>query len=266
VLAEWRTPAQRLRWAFVLVPIVAFHVAATTFPYKVGVRYMLPTLPLMFLACGAVAARGAGGGRAGRIALAVLCLWVAAGTLRTWPYYLSYFNDLAGGPANGVFYLDDSNIDWGQDLYRLRDYLDAHPHGRLRQAVVAKIGLEQYGVDAGPIGLQDLVWPEPGVTYLVSAHYLQRPSFYPGNAAVRFHWLDRYRPVGRIGGSMFIYRFSIDRADAGRADVAYIDRARWYADAADALRAIVARSPDFTEARALLRRVEGEREQNSSVP
>jgi hypothetical protein len=259
VLARWRTPIERLRWAFILLPIAAFHLAGMAFPFKVGVRYMLPTLPFVFLACGAVAARVGRAGRGWRIAFAGLCLWYAAGTLRAWPNYLSYFNQLAGGVDGGVHYLDDSNIEWGQDLYRLRDYLDTHPPTTLHAAVVAKIGLEHYGIDAEWIGLRDLTWPEPGVTYVVGAHFLQRPSLYPGNPAVRFHWLDRYRPVDRIGGSLFVYRFSIDPADVGRADVEYIDRNRWFDDAAETLREIVARSPDFAEARQLLRRIETER-------
>jgi len=32
------------------------------------------------------------------------------------PHYLAYFNELAGGPANGFKELADSNLDWGQDL------------------------------------------------------------------------------------------------------------------------------------------------------
>jgi len=44
---------------------------------------------------------------------------------------LAYFNELAGGPHNGDAHLIDSNLDWGQDLVRLKrwvdEYPDAHP-------------------------------------------------------------------------------------------------------------------------------------------
>ena len=39
------------------------------------------------------------------------------------PHYLSYFNPIAGGPANGYRVLIDSNVDWGQDLLRLRRWM-----------------------------------------------------------------------------------------------------------------------------------------------
>jgi hypothetical protein len=44
-----------------------------------------------------------------------------------YPHSLSYFNELAGGPNNGHAHLLDSNIDWGQDLLFLRDWMNNHP-------------------------------------------------------------------------------------------------------------------------------------------
>ena len=42
------------------------------------------------------------------------------------PYQLAYFNRFAGGPAAGSRYLDDSNIDWGQDLPSLAAWQSEH--------------------------------------------------------------------------------------------------------------------------------------------
>jgi len=125
--------------------------------------------------------------------------------------------------------------------------------------VVAQIGAEYYGIDAEPIRLRDLVWPETGVTYVVGAQYLQRRSFYPGAPLARFQWLDRYRPVDRVGGSLFVFRLSTDPADDGRPGVSYVPRAAWYDDAQRQLDAIVTEAPAFGEARPLLARVHAER-------
>ena len=57
--------------------------------------------------------------QAPRVAAVALALWYAAGTLRDHPHHLAYFNEIAGGPANGYRHLVDSNLDWGQDLKRL---------------------------------------------------------------------------------------------------------------------------------------------------
>jgi hypothetical protein len=43
-----------------------------------------------------------------------------------YPDYLAYFNEFAGGPRNGYTCLVDSNLDWGQDLKKLKHWLDRH--------------------------------------------------------------------------------------------------------------------------------------------
>ena len=42
---------------------------------------------------------------------------------RIHPHYLAYFNELGGGPRNGVNNLVDSNLDWGQELKALSIWL-----------------------------------------------------------------------------------------------------------------------------------------------
>jgi hypothetical protein len=59
-------------------------------------------------------------------AAALSCLVVFAPFDPMWGRHLSYFNELAGGPTRGWKILSDSNIDWGQDLPRLHDWLAAH--------------------------------------------------------------------------------------------------------------------------------------------
>jgi hypothetical protein len=44
-----------------------------------------------------------------------------------YPHSLAYFNELVGGPENGANHLLNSNIDWGQDLYLLKKWVDEHP-------------------------------------------------------------------------------------------------------------------------------------------
>jgi hypothetical protein len=106
-------------------------------------------------------------------------------------------------------------------------------------------------VFGGPIGLRDLVWPRENVTYFVGTNHLTQES-YAGNAALRFHWLDRYRPVETIGWSIYAYRFSTDPADRDRRDVVFVPRERWYGEARAQLEAVLRQNPQFEEARRLL--------------
>ncbi|MBK9054196.1 MAG: hypothetical protein IPL78_25775 [Chloroflexi bacterium] len=50
------------------------------------------------------------------LSLGLISLWL-------YPSYLGYFNLLAGGPGNGYNILVDSNVDWGQDLLRLKGWM-----------------------------------------------------------------------------------------------------------------------------------------------
>jgi tetratricopeptide (TPR) repeat protein len=251
--------ATPLDWGFVLLPIAAFHAAGMWQRASIGVRHVLPAFPLLMLACGATARWVAAHGLRARLGLGALCLWLAAGTLRMWPHFLPYFNELAGGPTGGAFYLDDSNIEWGQAFYAVADYLEAHPGSPARMLAFEPIAPSRYGVRAAPMHLRDVVWPEPGVTYLVGASTLQRSSLFNDHPGVRFDWLRRYRPLERIGWSVYVFRFSTDPADSARADVIYVPRERWYADAVEALARVVARSPDFASAHDTLAAVYADR-------
>ncbi|HZE90054.1 MAG TPA: hypothetical protein VE404_10915, partial [Verrucomicrobiae bacterium] len=62
------------------------------------------------------------------------------------PGYLSYFNFLAGGPGGGWRYLLDSNIDWGQDLARLKRTMDAHGIDEVYLAYFGTADPASYGI------------------------------------------------------------------------------------------------------------------------
>lgn len=115
-----------------LQPIAAFlfiyACAAIASSINIGHRHLLPVYPFLFLiAAGAARFFRAGAPALPKTLVCLLLLLHAAGSLRAWPHYLSYFNLPAGGPAQGWRHLSDSNIDWGQDLVHLRRYLDRHP-------------------------------------------------------------------------------------------------------------------------------------------
>ena len=99
--------------------------------YQYGVRYILPAYPLLFVYASGIAtspllADPPAGRRAGAALVVALAFAFAAGSVRAHPHYLPYFNLLAGGPDRGIEWLDDSNVDWGQDLPLLADYFRAN--------------------------------------------------------------------------------------------------------------------------------------------
>jgi tetratricopeptide (TPR) repeat protein len=112
---------RRRRWpsraeVFLIAPPVAlFLVASLVSRVDIGVRHLLPMMPLLAELGGVTVARLARTGRAGlAVGAALVVAHVVTGAMaRAHP--LAYFNALAGGTARGDRFLIDSNIDWGTE-------------------------------------------------------------------------------------------------------------------------------------------------------
>jgi hypothetical protein len=153
-------------------------------------------------------------GYAARIALIGALISVVGWDLYLHPHYLSYFNLLAGGPANGYEVLVDSNIDWGQDLKRLRSWTEENEIEDLKLSWFGTADPAYYGLNYEPLpGLTrhfDLWWdlpfdpdnPEPGL-YAISVSNLWELPLEDKNV---FAWFRAREPDDRIGYSIHIYR------------------------------------------------------------
>ena len=109
--------------AILLAPVFFLFVSGTWASYNIGIRHMLPAVPLLVVAVVVILFRAAP-----RLAMPVLLacgVLQAAETLAVHPFEVSFFNVAAGGPAQGERWLNDSNLDWGQDLIRLARSLPA---------------------------------------------------------------------------------------------------------------------------------------------
>ena len=113
---------------------------------NIGHRHLLPIYPILFVIAGA--AGGLATARAGRLAISGCILLLGLSTLHVHPHYVSYFNELVGGPARGHLYLADSNIDWGQDLKRLAAYAKSHPDENIKLAYFGMAEPAAYGIQA----------------------------------------------------------------------------------------------------------------------
>jgi hypothetical protein len=106
---------------YLLLPPLALLAGVADASRNYGTRYAI-FVP-MFLA---VAAAGLVTLRPRRVHVATgaLVAYAAVSSAATFPYYLPYANEAFGGPSKTFLWLDDSNVDWGQDLGRLADRLD----------------------------------------------------------------------------------------------------------------------------------------------
>jgi hypothetical protein len=141
------SPRSRATWfdeAFLMaMPLVVLVVMSFFTNINLGLRYVLPIFPFVFISTGKLApwAVGIGPRVRRRLACGLIGVGLAANvaaTLSIAPHYLAYFNAVSGGPARGSEHLIDSNLDWGQDLLALKRWLNAHARDE-------RVGLAYFG-------------------------------------------------------------------------------------------------------------------------
>jgi hypothetical protein len=155
--------------------------------------------------------------------VALLLVWFVGANLKTYPYYLSYFNESIGRQTNAYKYLVDSNLDWGQDLNRLARWVE---YNQIDHIYVDYFG---GGVPKQAIGEDKVTsWhsknglPAPGSYLAISATFYQMSEFYARrqNEVSYVRTLPR-SPDYEIGSSILIYKITeADQAQfikAGRA-------------------------------------------------
>lgn len=237
----WKNPFFRLqKWLaghiaeFAMICfIILYWLSSITSPLNIGVRHVLPTFPFIFILIAGqikkwllIIAPENLEGFAKKIKfigktlithslkygiISLLLAWQLISVISVFPHFLSYFNELVGGPKNGHIYVVDSNLDWGQDFKRLVKWLDENK--------IQKIYVDYFGGTVGEYYLGEKLIPwsgekdcksMPSGSYLaVSATFRQQcfgaavKNFTPLNC---YQWLKNYEPITTIGNSIFVYR------------------------------------------------------------
>ncbi len=170
-----------------------------------------------------------------RILLGVFAFWIALVPIIAYPNYLSYFNEIVGA-KNGHTIAVDSNYDWGQNLKRLKIWIDTYnqcvgemnsfpqhecntltENGRYpTQTPITNPHIDYYGGSEVnyyfPEGTYT-AWhsndaPKPG-WFAISATFFEEnthKTLKPGETG--YEWLLNYQPVGRAGSSILIFYVS----------------------------------------------------------
>ncbi|MGC1275463.1 MAG: glycosyltransferase family 39 protein [Planctomycetaceae bacterium] len=222
IFAVCRGRFRRDELAIVSPGVALFVLVSAQTGFNHHLRYILPALPFLFVFIGRlVAGPAAVATRLTRAAVAGAFVWLVAACLWVHPHELSYFNELAGGPRNGHAHLVDSNIDWGQDLWLLKKWLDENRHGRpLGFAYFSGLIYPQwFGINHG-LPPDD---PRPGL-YAVSVNYLRGihfgvPDGRGGRETIespRWTYFQEFEPVATAGYSIYIYDLSPEEVNRVR--------------------------------------------------
>jgi hypothetical protein len=137
-----------------LVVLLVYGAFSVRTSLNIGHRHILPMYACVSVLAGGVAvAHARRATRAMQAGVAVLLVAHAGASALARPDYLAYFNELAGGSAGGYRYFVDSSLDWGQDLPRLKRWLDARgDHDPVFLSYFGSGSPRYYGIEATRIG------------------------------------------------------------------------------------------------------------------
>ncbi len=217
-------------------------------PLNIGVRHILPTIPFLYLLATVFwkkwilqfdfhrgvtlvdTIKSAGVSIVKTyfkvLTVCIILIWVLFETISTAPYFLSSFNEFAGGTRGGYRLVTDSNYDWGQDMIRLQEFMNSHPE-------IDRFAIDYFGAGNSTyyFGERAVNWssdkgnPElSGIHYLVvSVNTLQSAiqktsSDFDRNPKDEYRWLTETRhpalnafgevplPDFRVGTTLFVYK------------------------------------------------------------
>ncbi|MEN8196817.1 MAG: glycosyltransferase family 39 protein [Pseudomonadota bacterium] len=165
---------------------------------NIGTRHVLAIIPLLSVSFGYLLVRYSTTWLSKALS-GLLLAGLFMESVMAHPDYLSYFNALAGGrPENIVV---DSNLDWGQDLYRLDDAL-------------SRLDIEQASIAYNGSAPPHRIVRAADLTLLHPHRLCAEPP--EGWAVISVQFLKLYpacrrlaaaAPGRRVGSSLFLYRF-----------------------------------------------------------
>ena len=205
-------------WLPVLIIFVNFSVTNKIS----GVRHILAVYLFMSVSVSNVVNAKIRAKRAYNFILLALLSYYAASSLLISPDYMAYINELGGGPANGHKIVVGSNIDHGQDLFRLKQYMDKNEIKKIKLSYFGQADPKGYNISYEYLPVPSfLVWA-PDYTFLSLKEREEDCSRKTGYLAISitnlenvhlvnktcFNWLKERKIDQRIGYSIFFYNIT----------------------------------------------------------
>jgi hypothetical protein len=191
-----------------------------------GSRYLMPILPAVFILISLMIFKikdqlNQNTQKYFKFILATLIALNFVSVYCNHPHYLSYFSYFFGGPSKASLYLVDTDVEWGQDIQRLSDWVQRKDIKKI--TVVTGFDYLNRKGNTVPFFFSDGVYryflkerylpydlnAQPSGWFAVPGRLLRwgqaRPSSRDGWSSTRFDFLKDKEPVEIIGGSIWIY-------------------------------------------------------------
>jgi len=181
-------------WMIIIFPIF-YMVVSMINHINIGVRHILPIYPFIFIFIAINIFGNNFNPWHNKIKILSICLifLYAINSLLVYPEYLSYFSRIIGNSSNGYKYLLDSNVDWGQNLKKLKKYLDDN---NIKDPIVlCYFGTgdpNYYKINNLPMEGQKKGWIAISIQ-----HIIMLP---------KYQWFLSYEPIAKIGNGIYLYK------------------------------------------------------------
>jgi hypothetical protein len=208
--------ANRLSEIVLLVPMLGLFLFFMLLNRKeIGIRHLLPILPLLFVYLARVWSVASGRRRL-QAALLALLVWDGVSSLRVYPDYLVYFNEMVGGPEGGLK-ISVVGEDWGQDVAGLGKWMKANGVEEVYYTPYGSADPRAYGVNrADSVNHKRIPCHAPEAPGIYALHIVEKLRPIQDRPPDCYQWLDKFKPIEKIGHTIWIYRISEQDLAGGR--------------------------------------------------
>ena len=230
------------------IPPLLFLILCLPARLNIGIRHVLPVFPF-FIVLASAGAWEVRKYRGGIYIVGSLVLFHAVSSLSSFPNYIPYSNEMFGGTTRTYQVLSDSNVDWGQSLKAIKNYVYKNDVKDCWVAYFLSAPPNYYQMGcrflpASYASHDDMSGPDIEGTLLIGTSELLGPEELNPYAQFR-----NAAPVANIDGTVLVFRgrFHLPLAFA----LAQINRARAFSEeghaakAVDAAQEAVGLAPDF---------------------
>jgi 4-amino-4-deoxy-L-arabinose transferase-like glycosyltransferase len=205
------------------ISALVFMAFAVTGGMNIGVRHILPVYVFLSVPIAGASWSLMQRNRSWIYAVVALLVFQAGSVLHAYPAYISYTNEVFGGPANSYKYVSDSSSEWGQQLNAVRRYVKARGIKNCWFAYFnqAMMDFRSFGIPCTPLLTAEYQTPDtpPAIdgTVLISAAVLS--GFETGTGPLNpYGQFQKLKPAAVIDYGVFVYdgHFEIPLAAALR--------------------------------------------------
>lgn len=190
---------------FPLIPIIVIFLSTSFTHVLLVLRYILPVYPFLIIYASQIV--NVKKNKFVIVLIAILTIWYIAGTLKVFPHYISYYNEIVGGEKNGYKYLVEGNMDLGQGLVDLATYQKEKNINNLQLAYFGTALPSRYGIRYERIKDKSIFESKKVRPMNINNNIVAISAtcwhfcFYDSNEV-----LKNLKPVDIVGGSILIFK------------------------------------------------------------